>query len=301
VSRRALALLLALAPALACSARRAPLADAPLARRLVSVPNEVGLGGGAAAEAEAARKLEALAARVRAALAGRGDTPPVDVLNRVVFDDLAFAREVEDTDLAYVLLPSVVDRRRGSCVGLGTLYLALAELSGVPVRGVVVPGHFFVRARQAERWRNVELLRRGEEETQEWYATRWPLPPTTVPVYDRPLTDDEVVGVVLYDAGKELGRRGRLAESRRVLARAVALFPSLPEAQASLGAALQLSGALEPALAAYRAASRVAPELPGLDRNLQLLQDETKARSEGRRTAGVDEQPHQADKDSHPL
>jgi regulator of sirC expression with transglutaminase-like and TPR domain len=273
VRRAALALLL-----LAACARRAPpptisMADAPFARRLVAVAGELGSPG-----ADAGAALERLATRARAELDGRGQGAAVDALNRVVFDEEAFAREVEETDVAFVLLPSVLGARRGSCVGLGTLYLALGELLHVPMRGVVVPGHFYVRAREGDRWRNVELLRRGEEETPDWYRARWPVPATTAAVYDRPLTDDEVVGVVEYDAGNELRRRGRLPEARRAFERAVALFPSLPEAQASLGAALQLAGALEPARAAYEAASRLEPALPGLDRNLRLLDEERRSR-----------------------
>ena len=41
---------------------------------------------------------------------------------------------------------------------------------------------------------------------------------------------------------------------------------------------LQLEGALGPALAAYQAAERVAPELPGLRANLRLLDEERRAR-----------------------
>jgi regulator of sirC expression with transglutaminase-like and TPR domain len=264
---------------LAGCARRGPsgptIAEAPLARRLLDVARE--LDPGAAGEPSA--ELERLAARARAELDRPGAPPAVDVLDRLLFDDERFEREVEDAGLAFVLLPTVLKARRGSCVGLGTLYLALGDLLHVPMRGVTVPGHFFVRVRQGDRWRNVELLRRGEEENAAWYQARWPVPATTTPVYDRALSDDEVIGVVEYDAGNDLRRHGRLPEARRAFERAVAFFPSLPEAQASLGAALQVAGALEPALAAYEAASRLEPGLPGLDRNLRMLEEE---RGDGR-------------------
>jgi regulator of sirC expression with transglutaminase-like and TPR domain len=270
VRRAALALLL-----FAACARRAPSsAEAPLARRMLAVGSELGAGSAN----DAARELERFAARARAELDQRGAASPADVLNRVVFDEESFSREVDDTDVAFALLPSVVSMRRGSCVGLGSLYLALGDLLGVPMRGVVLPGHFFVRVRQGDRWRNVELLRRGEEEPPDWYRARWPTPATTTAVYDRPLSDDEVIGVIEYDAGNDLRRRGRLPEARRAFERAVALFPSLPEAQASLGAVLQLTGALDPALTAYRAAARLEPGLPGLDRNLRLLEEERGSR-----------------------
>jgi tetratricopeptide (TPR) repeat protein len=273
--RRATLVLLLLS---ACGARRSgpAISEAPLARRLLAISRDLNIDA-VNDLAAPTRDLERLASAARAALNGRGARSTVEVLNRVVFEDGGFRREVDDTDLAYVLLPSVLRNHRGSCVGLGTLYLALGELLQVPMRGVVVPGHFFVRAWDANRWRTVELLRRGDEEPAEWYRVRWPAPSTTTPVYDRPLTDDEVAGVVEYDVGNDLRRRGRLAEARRAFERAVTDFPALPEAQASLGAVLQLAGSLDAALAAYQIAKRVEPGLPGLGRNLRLLEDERRA------------------------
>jgi tetratricopeptide (TPR) repeat protein len=266
----------------ACSSSRGrtPLADAPLARRLLGLGSELRVDD--ADPTGATQTLEHLARAARTALERRGPESPIDVLNRVVFDEEAFRREVDDTDLGYVLLPSVLRGRRGSCVGLGTLYLVLGELLTIPMQGVTVPGHFFVRVRDGEEWRNVELLRRGQEEPTEWYRTRWPLPDTTVPIYDRPLTEDEVVGVVEYDGGNELRRHGRIADARRAFERAVADFPSLPEARASLGAVLQLTGDLDAAAAAYEAAEQLEPRLPGLDRNLRLLDDERRLAARAR-------------------
>ena len=226
---------------------------------------------------EAWRSLERLAAAVRVALSRPEGRSPIDVLNRVVFDDEGFAREVEDKDLAFVLLPSVLAARRGSCVGLGALYLALGDVLGIPMRGVVMPGHFFVRAWDRGRWRNVELLRRGEEMPDAWYRARWPVP-GTASAYGRPLTDAEVIGVIAYDVGNEQRRRDRLEGARRSFERAVRDFPTLPEAQASLGAVLQLEGKLDGAAAAYLAAKRNCPALPGLDDNIRLLLEERSLR-----------------------
>src|SRR5205823_13318274 len=65
------------------------------------------------------------------------------------------------TTLFRSLLPSVLGARRGSCLGLGALYLIVAERIGLPLDGVRVPGHFFVRTRGSSP-RNIELLHRGE-------------------------------------------------------------------------------------------------------------------------------------------
>src|SRR5262249_55046918 len=128
-------------------------------------------------------ELERIAAAVRSAVREHPDEPPVAVMNQVVFGRLGFVREVDDGDLRFVLLPSVLRARRGNCVGLGSLYLALAEALEWPASGAIVPGHFFVRIEERGRWRNVELLRQGEEMPDAWYPVRFPAPGAGAPEY----------------------------------------------------------------------------------------------------------------------
>jgi regulator of sirC expression with transglutaminase-like and TPR domain len=222
----------------------------------------------------AAAELGRIAARVRAERQRDPALTPAAALNRTVFEVLGFVREVDDPDLRFVLLPSVLRQHRGGCVGLGLLYLALASLLDVPASGVVVPGHFFVRIDEHGRARNVELLRQGEEMPAAWYQTRYPVAGRGAAAYGRALTVDEVVGVVAYNVGQQWRRQSRLEEAKRAFQRATLNFPGLPEAQASLGATLHLLGALEPAAAAYAAAEHAYPDLPGLKNNRQLLDQE---------------------------
>ena len=169
------------------------------------------------AEGEAAFELRRIATLVGTKRA----TGTIPALNESVFKTLGFVREITDTSLAFVLLPSVLRRRRGSCVGLGSLYLALAELLGVAASGVLLPGHFFVRLTEAGRTRNVELLRRGEEMPESWYRERYPIPGGAAPAYARELSGSEVQGVVEFDIGNQRKREGRLQEARRAYQRAV--------------------------------------------------------------------------------
>jgi hypothetical protein len=229
----------------------------------------------------AAAELGRIAARVRAERQRDPGLTPAAALNRTVFEVLGFVREVDDPDLRFVLLPSVLRQHRGGCVGLGLLYLALASMLDVPASGVVVPGHFFVRIDERGHARNVELLRQGEEMPATWYQARYPIAGSGAAAYGRALTVDEVVGVVGYNVGQQWRRQSRLEEAKRAYQRAVLNFPGLPEAQASLGATLHLLGALEPAAAAYAAAERAYPDLPGLKNNRALL-DQERALAPGR-------------------
>ena len=260
---------------------------APFAEAVLSVAAEAGDG-----PVDSPRTLSELRriARLVSAEAAQGASR-AEALNRTIFGTLGFVREVEDTSLRFVLLPSVLHGRRGSCVGLGTLYIALGEQLGWRVEGVMVPGHFYVRVDEGTRRRNVELLRRGEEMPDEWYRVRFgPLRNTRrgaakedgAPEYRRALTDREVLAVALYDVGNERKREGRLPEARRAYLISASLFPGLSEAHASLGATLHLLGDLDDALASYRAARHVNPELPGVDHNISLLRAELQNRASDR-------------------
>ena len=222
-------------------------------------------------------ELTRLAALARSAISARPGRSPTSILSTLLFEQWGFVREVEDKSLGYVLLPGVLEHRRGSCVGLGSLFLALAEGLGWSAAGVLMPGHFYARVHEATGARNVELLRAGEAMPDAWYAGRFPIPGGSAREYARPLTAQEVLGVVHYDVGNERRRQRRLSEAQSAFARAARAFPDLSEAHASLGAVQHLLGDLPAATASYRRARDVNPHLPGVTENLELLEAERAA------------------------
>jgi tetratricopeptide (TPR) repeat protein len=257
--------------ALGC-ARREAAPPGPMASALVALAADL---GATPAEVVAAwGELDAIAERVRARHGRTGGDDWVDDLDAVVFGDLGFEREIESGDVRFFRLPSVIAARRGSCVGLGALYLALGERLGVPLDGVMVPGHFFVRSRGGRAPRNVELLRRGEAMPDDWYRAKYGPWPAGAGEYLRPLTVSEVAAVHWFNAGNHLRAARDLRGAEAAYARAAAEFPAFAEAQASLGAVRQLAGAFDEAAAAYDDAARARADLPGLAGNISLLKRE---------------------------
>ena len=220
------------------------------------------------------RELVRLAELLRAGSVRARDRPPASVFGEVLFGQLGFVREVTDTSLRFVLLPSVLRARRGNCVGLGTLVLALAEMLGHTAHGVLMPGHFYVRFDERGMSKNMELLRRGEAMSDAWYAGRFPIPGGAAAEYARPLSQREVRGVIEYDVGNERKRQGRWQDARAAFARSATLFPAFAEAHASLGATLQLLGRFDEAAASYARARTANPDLPGLAWNSAVLDQE---------------------------
>jgi tetratricopeptide (TPR) repeat protein len=257
-----------------------PLSATPTARSLLALAGDVHESSPEDVS-WAAAELARIAGRVRQA-AGEArardkDAPFIAALNEVIFGSLGFVREVDETSLRFVVLPSVLRNRRGSCVGLGTMYLALGEMLSLQIEGVLRPGHFFVRIREGAKARNVELLRQGEEMPESWYAARFPIPAGSGRAYGRGLSLGEVRGVVEFDVGNERRRQSRVAEARNAYEQSTRDFPDFGEAHASLGAMQQLLGALDEAEASYGAAQRANPGLSGLDRNIDLLKRERAA------------------------
>jgi regulator of sirC expression with transglutaminase-like and TPR domain len=267
MKRRALLLLLA------SSGCRGGAARLPFSRKLLAVTSSAAKLSDAEVS-DSVSELMHLADMAREALAAAPSQPPATVVSQLLFGRLGFEREVDDQALKFVLLPSVLRQRRGSCVGLGTLFLALSEALGWSASGVMMPGHFYVRVADSAQHRNVELLRKGEAMPDAWYSERFPIPGGAAPEYARPLRAAEVLGVLEYNVGNDHRRARRVEPARAAFARSVAAFPDFSEAHASLGAMQQLLGQLEQAAQSYRVALAKNPHLPGLDQNLTLLRQE---------------------------
>lgn len=267
MTRRSLLLLLATG---GCRHGRVPPLE--LSRALSLVARQSGLEN--AAPSNSAAEIARLVELAQRKLSARVERSPAAVLSSLIFEQWGFTREVADTSLRYVLLPSVLEHRRGSCVGLGSLFLAIAEGLGWSAAGVLMPGHFYVRVEEPSGPRNVELLRAGEAMSASWYDHRFPIPGGSAREYARPLTNSEVLGVVHFDVGNERRRQRRFSEARTAFERATRAFPDLSEAHASLGAVQHLLGDLQAASDAYHLAKDANPNLPGVEENLALLDAE---------------------------
>ena len=262
---------IAAGPGCARPAPPAPTVPGPVASALLALAGELGTPPSAVA-ASWARLGEIAARAVQRRREAGGDLAAG--LDAALFDELGFAREIEDPDLRFTLLPSVIEGRRGGCLGLGGLYLVLAEVLEAPLEGVLVPGHFFVRVPGSPP-RNLELLRRGEAMPDQWYRTKYgPWPVAASSAYGRAVSVTELVAIHWFNAGNLRRGAGDLGAAEHAFARSAAGFPAFAEAQASLGVVLQLQGRLAAAEAAYRAAARARPDLPGLADNLAWLEAE---------------------------
>ena len=111
-------------------------------------------------------------ARMIKARIADGDQPKsiIDIINEFLFDELGFVY-VQTGNLEDLYLNKVIDRRKGNCVGLSVLYLSIAERLSLPLSGVNVPDHIFVRYDDGEQKINIETGYKGMDLSDSFYMS----------------------------------------------------------------------------------------------------------------------------------
>ncbi|TVM03406.1 MAG: hypothetical protein CV087_05530 [Candidatus Brocadia sp. WS118] len=102
------------------------------------------------------RKLDEIVKNIKISL--RDETEPeqiIKTINLILFNELQFTY-VQTGDLDYLSLNKVLDTKTGNCVGLSILYLCIAEGLHLPIYGVSVPEHIFVRYDDGDFRKNIE-------------------------------------------------------------------------------------------------------------------------------------------------
>ncbi len=89
----------------------------------------------------------------------------IRAINAFIFDEMGFrfpphSLYAKDIDL-YTFLPSVLDSRRGVCLGVSILYLCLSQRLSLPLEMITPPGHIYVRYHEEGRIINIETTARG--------------------------------------------------------------------------------------------------------------------------------------------
>ncbi|MHC4955209.1 MAG: PA14 domain-containing protein [Planctomycetota bacterium] len=188
----------------------------------------------AAVRAEIARL-----ARLYRELLGTATEPAAraDAFRRLMFEAEKF-ESVKSLDSAeHLHLDSVLRSKKGYCLSLSVVALAVAEMVGAPLFGVAMPNHFFVRYDDGKFRRNLELTRKGaaldDHKLREQVGK---LEKDTV--YLRNLKPDEVTAYLLHNRGYVALLRKRHALAKADFEAAIKIQPGIGEAHRNLGVVL---------------------------------------------------------------
>ncbi|MBP8303191.1 MAG: tetratricopeptide repeat protein [Phycisphaerae bacterium] len=206
--------------------------------------------------------LDAMALEIQSRLEARGlqaDHQAIPVINQYLFEELGFSAVPHANDPNDLFLHSVLDRRKGYCLSLSVLYLCLGERLGLPLYGVVVPGHFFVRYESGRIRFNIETTVMGGHPTDEHYRAANRVPEDDQGIYLRNLTKQQTLACLFNNFGVVYLDMNRLDLAVEALELGVRIVPNLAEVRTNLAFAYLRQGLLDHALLQYREACRINP------------------------------------------
>jgi len=176
--------------------------------------------------------VDRLAKRYRALLPKARD--PADAFRQLLFEDEPFTAVGELDSAENLHIDSVLRNRKGYCLSLSVVALAVAERVGAPLHGVALPNHFLVRYDDGKTRRNLELTRKGETITDATLLEKYgPLEKGTV--YLRNLRPEEVKAYLLHNRGYVALLKKRHALARADFEAALGILPGIGEAHRNLG------------------------------------------------------------------
>lgn len=219
---------------------------------------EIGLPSGALAES-----LYRQSSRLKPLLAkAANDSAKIALLNAWIFDSLSILPIADSNDLAASLPSRVLTERKGSCLGLTLVYLALGRSLGLPLNPVFLPGHIFIRYRSAAYTCNIETLRRGLARTDSFYRETFSL--RLRPWYTLEAGDPkQALAALVFNLGNTHRKNGDWPTALAEYGLVEEALPGYPEALGNQGAGLLVSGDLRGAeaklLAAYQGDSLAEP------------------------------------------
>ncbi len=253
-----------------------------IAEAVLALSAETPNGLSSQAQATALKELDRVAAQAKVALPHNPDgIDYCDTLYDVVLNRHAAQpyREdrAEDYDLSFTL-----QKKRGSCLSVGIMTLAVARRMGAPIWGAQCPGHFLLRyVPPAQNDHHDEPLNfdvtrptsKDWKELDDNFYRRWHHieKDSAQGLYLRPLTDREVVGVFLASKSGFQALKGSYPEALASAHRALALNSRDPIACINAGYALEAMDRLEAARAMYQQALTIDPGLLRAMNNMAYL------------------------------
>jgi len=184
----------------------------------------------------------------------------VAVINEYLFEKQGFEPVAQAANPDDLFLHTVLDKKRGYCLSLSVLYLGLAERLGLPLYGVVVPGHFFVRYDDGNVRFNIETTAKGGYTDDRHYIDKFNILETEEGgIYLTNLNKLQTLGCFFNNLGNSYSNIEDIEQAQLALERAVQINPSLAEAHINLGNIYLQADLLEDALYQYKAAMRINP------------------------------------------
>ena len=205
-------------------------------------------------------RLDDMAYEIRSILEDKGlkaNYKAIAVINEYLFAKEGFESVPEANNPNDLFLHTVLDKKRGYCLSLSILYLSLGERLGLPLYGVVVPGHFFVRYDDGRVRFNIETTGRGGNVSDKHYIDKFKVPQDNESIYMASLNKLQTLGCFFNNLGNSYSDTGNTDQAQLALERAVQINPSLSESHTNLGNIYLKLDRIDDAIGEYLAALEI--------------------------------------------
>ena len=196
------------------------------------------------------------------------DHRAIRIINQHLFEELGFKAVKTADDPKDLFLHYVLDRKKGYCLSLSVLYLSIGERLGLPLYGVVVPEHFFVRYDDGHVRFNIETTSQGNTPPDKHYLAEFDVPTGADSIYMKNLSKKETLSCFFNNLGNIYQGLGDVDSALILLERAVKITPQLAMVHTNLGNLYLKQGRTEDAIYEYRTALEIHPDEAKTHNNL---------------------------------
>lgn len=223
-------------------------------------------------------KFERQLAKMAEELAALLKSPPdnksiLEIINKYILEDQAFhvdRSKLFESNLDSLLFNRVLTQKRGQCLSLSLLYLCLAERLNLPLYGVMVPGHFFVRYDNNGSSLNIETTDRGAAYPDEYYQKVY-LTGLGDEGSLRNLSKKEVIAIYLSNLANQYKLKGDHQKAIDIFQLVMTIIPDDASLYTNLGNTYERDGQINKAISSYRQALSFNPYLCEAHYNLGLI------------------------------
>lgn len=195
------------------------------------------------------------------------NTAIVDSIINIVYRQWDITFDPNQDNLQSLLPHTVIQHKKGSCLGVSLLFLLLAEKLDYPLYGVLLPGHFFVRYDNGKKFRNIEPNKKGYNHPLKYYLIQYNIDDDSW--YNmKNLSQKETAAVLYYTIANICRKAGKLGSAKRYYRKSIAGLEDFAETWGNLAITYVSIGENDSARIAFTQAYKLRPKLEKLLQNI---------------------------------
>lgn len=220
-------------------------------------------------------ELDSMAAALKAEIGDQGNPEKIiKSFNKYFFEEQNFVFDnafslsgSQDKNLTvqdlvnFNSIEQTLRRKRGICMTMTLVYLMLGGRLGLPMYGVMIPGHIYVRYREpGMSGINVETTYSGAEYYGYKTLSGVEFLDGNKMGYGKEMSNYSVIGVYLNNLGNFFIATGKRGKAEALLKRSIEMVPDIAEAYTNLGLLYGDENLRDKALENYRRSLEIYPE-----------------------------------------